>query len=51
MISSDWQSQIFAKKIGSLNLSQMGQNQAQNYIFCHFLKFSLLFFQDTSGET
>ena len=44
MISSDRQSQTFEeKKIGGSNLSQMGQNWAQNYFFLHFLKFGSLF--------
>ena len=30
MTSSDWQSQIFEKKIDSPNLGQMDQNQFQN---------------------
>ena len=32
------------KKYGGQNLGQMSQNLAQNYFFCHFLKFSLLVF-------
>ena len=27
------------KKIGDQIWDKMGQNQAQNYVFCHFLKF------------
>ena len=39
MISSDWQIQIFEKKIGSLSLGLMGLNEAQSEFFCHFIEF------------
>ena len=42
------------KKFGIPNLGQTGQNQAQNQVFHHFLKFGLLVFleilQDESSE-
>ena len=37
MISSDWRSQIFEKKIGGPNLDPAGLNQAQNEVFVIFL--------------
>ena len=48
MTSSDWRSQIFEKKkiYGSPNLGQMGQNQAQNQFFCHFIRFGWLVFRE-----
>ena len=39
MISTNWQSQIFKKKIVGPNLGPMGLNQAQNEVFCLFLEF------------
>ena len=44
MISSDWQSQMFEKKIGGSNFGQVDQNRARNWISCHFLKFGSLVF-------
>ena len=32
------------KKFGGQNLGQMGQNRAQSYVFCFFLKFGSLVF-------
>ena len=46
MISSDWQSQIFFKKICSPNLGPAGLNQAQNEVFHYFLEFGSLVFLD-----
>ena len=52
MTSSDWRSQIFEKKIVSPNLGPMGQNQVQNLVFCHFLKFgSLIFLEITDNDS
>ena len=35
---------FFFKKNGGANLGQMGQNRAQNKVFCYFLKFDSLVF-------
>ena len=35
---------FFLKKNGGANLGQMGQNRAQNKVFCYFLKFDSLVF-------
>ena len=39
MVSSDWQSQIFLKKIGGPNLGPTGLNQTHNEVFHQFIKF------------
>ena len=44
MISSDWQRQIFEKKIWRLELGPNGPNQAQNDVFRHFLESGSLVF-------
>ena len=41
MISNDWRSQIFKKKLGA---RIWGQNQAQNEVFRHYLEFGSLVF-------
>ena len=42
--SSGLRSQIFEKKIDSLNLGSTGLNQVQIEVFCHFLEFGSLIF-------
>ena len=39
MISCDWRTQIFEKKIGGPNLGPVGLNLAQNEVFRYFLEF------------
>ena len=44
MISSDWRSQMFEKKVGGPNFGQVDQNRARNWISCDFLKFGSVVF-------